>query len=354
VALETDDQIVDAQAADAPSQPSAPVSDRDSMAVQLEEMRARNRDALGRFAEEKAAKEAGGQTPVETKPATPTAPISQRPDDMPRGWKTDNAALWSQVSPEARAIIAERERQMDEGFKRYEGLAKYADDLEAQGSNLATYVNNIAAIERAIENDEVLGTIQTLQAIGKDPARVAQGVLRALGIAANLIDQGDPQQAQQQYEAAHAQLLQRLEQLEKQNQQFASFTRSQNIAKSEQDVQAFLSDPSNPYAAEALDAIIDEVKTMRAAGQQPDLKSAYERAIWVNPDLRAKVIADQNRRDQEARAASASKAAAAAKSASRSVAGSPLPGGASSAYDGKSNHELMQARLAELRATTRA
>lgn len=351
VELETDQNAIadNTQAVEPSTGAPAPLEKqeatlRETLEASLKEISDRARDEQGRFAKgEQAKTQPAKADPAKTAPVVPVA--NQRPADLPRGWKSEHAQHWGNISPEAKAIIAEREAQMDSFGKRYEGLGKYADALEANGSNLATYVDNIVKIEQSIQSDPIKGTWQTLQALNMDPVQIAQGILQAAGV----LDQAMSQQGQAQPVGIPPQLLQRIDAIEQQNRELANFARSQNLEKTQAEVVAFLQDPANAYANDAIDAIAAEVERMKRAGEQPNLKVAYDRAIWTNPDLREKVIADQNRKALEEKSKTASQAVATARNASRSVAGSPLPNGVSHTNNGASTRTILEAKLAEMR-----
>ena len=53
------------------------------------------------------------------------------------------------------------------------------------------------------------------------------------------------------------------------------------------DVEKFASDPANLYFNE----LTDDMEQLIRSGAAPDLPAAYEKAIWLNPAVRAKEIA---------------------------------------------------------------
>ncbi len=57
-------------------------------------------------------------------------------------------------------------------------------------------------------------------------------------------------------------------------------------AKTKQEVESFFSDPAHEFSREVVTDMIDLVKS----GAAPDLKAAYERAIWTNPEVRQKLV----------------------------------------------------------------
>ena len=64
-------------------------------------------------------------------------------------------------------------------------------------------------------------------------------------------------------------------------------------------------------------------KAERSLGQQPDLNTLYERAVWANPTTRAKMIDAQQKAAEKSAQAEAMRKAKEAEAAAASVTGAP-------------------------------
>lgn len=93
-------------------------------------------------------------------------------------------------------------------------------------------------------------------------------------------------------------------------QQFAQLSQSA-VAE----VQSFTADPRFPYAND----VKQDMAALFQAGQATTLQDAYDKAVWMRPEIRSKLIADQERQKAEAAAAEAAKKRAVAVS----VTGAP-------------------------------
>lgn len=98
---------------------------------------------------------------------------------------------------------------------------------------------------------------------------------------------------------------------------------------------------AHPYFADVMDEIIALAQAERQAGREPDLGAMYDKAVWMNPSTREKLIASQREAEEKRRLADARQKAAKAKHAASSVSGTPA--GASPTNDLDLREQLEQA-----------
>lgn len=243
----------------------------------------------------------------------------------PPGWSPAAKAAFGSLPPAVQAAVARREQEVSDGFKQYSGLnqalAPMAQTLQMRGVQPAQYVNQMVQLDRALTDPQTRGQAfdylfrtygyqpgagqQQNVATGHQPQLSEDPTVAALQRQLALVTQHLTSQ-----EAARAQELQAL-QADTQRQAFG-------------EVEKFRNDPANEF----FDLVRDDVRAVyeRAAMANqpaPALATAYEQAIWANPQTRPVLIAREQQRISDGQAKAASEAAAKArKSQAPNVRGS--------------------------------
>lgn len=198
---------------------------------------------------------------VETKPA-------------PASWAKDQYENWAKVPPEAQQYIELREKQMLDGIEQYKQGHAYAQELQRVIEPYRDMLQQFGASEtQVIENS--LGWNKMLTN-GSLEAR--QQAFISLGTDLGLI----PQEGQPPADPRTQELQQRLDRIERQEQERAQQTYQQNYQKVASEVETFANDPKNEHFEEVADDVILLLKT------GIDLQTAYDKAVWSNPITRAK------------------------------------------------------------------
>jgi hypothetical protein len=221
------------------------------------------RDEVGRFA----AKQANDAVKAVSDPNQPVAPVvdpaAQPAAQMPSSWGKAQFEVWAKLPPEAQQMIATREAQIAAGFRRYEGLAEYAQIAEQNGGTLRTVLENVRAWEDGMGRDPIATLVHAAQSFRVDPATL----IAALQGAPQPVRQPVPQQID-----IDRIVDQRLTQRE-----------------TSRSVEAFFGDSANKYA--------EQVAPLMAAALRAEpslsLKDAYDRACWADPQVRAELLAAQ-------------------------------------------------------------
>lgn len=297
---------------------------RDNLESSLKAIRDRPRDEVGRFAQSPAKQPdpAAVAKQAVPAPAQPAAAPVQRPADMPKAWKAEAASHWSTLPPEARAYITERESQMEAFHAKHAGLGPWQEAAAQNGTTLHEVLERVHTVENAMATDPAQGLIQACQMVGLDRGSAVQaltGALKALGV-----DAGQPGQLQQPGQPAPQPIQDpRYDELAKRFETVTQTLQQQEMQKAGEAVKAFAADPANKHYNEVADDIVRELKAMRALGQTPDLKLAYERACWGREDIRNQLVAEKVAEKVPVAVAAKTQELDKSRSASRSVAGSP-------------------------------
>ena len=98
---------------------------------------------------------------------------------------------------------------------------------------------------------------------------------------------------------------------------------------------------AHPYFADVMEDLVVLAAAERQAGREPDLTAMYDKAVWMNPSTRDKVITSQREAEEKQRLEDARQKAAKAKQAGSDVTGTP--DGASPTEDLDLREQLAQA-----------
>lgn len=279
---------------------TAKVSDRDAIADALDRLergeQPAGRDSTGKFT--KAAKAEEGAEQSGDQPAavdTPDAP------QMPKSWGAKRAAVWDQIPPEARAVVAQREAEMARGVERFRDLTPYAEMAEKNGLSLSAVLSNYVQAEQKLAQDPVEGLRHICQKLGFDPVQVGK---KLAGEAARA---GEPQVPEYRDP--------RVDDLIAERQREAERARRDEFSRVEKETKAFFDDKKTyPYASDVADVMAKWILERRKLGDEPTLRSAYEAAIWLHPDTREKLISERSASTVSTTAKAATRAASASKS----------------------------------------
>lgn len=263
------------------------------------------------------------QDVVEPQDPTPqdTEPQDTEPQDAPdikapSSWKPAaqqayiKAERGEALTPqEIKILTAEANRRESDFHKGVEEFKTHAQKARAYESVIEPYRRNIEAmgIDAPTAIGQLLQADHTLRTA--DPMTKAQyfhQLAQQYGVDLNY--QFQPQDQQTQY------LMQELNQLRQSQEQFYNQIQQQEQMKAQEILTDFAS------KAEHLDAVRNDMADLLETGKAKDLQDAYEKAVWMNPDIRQSLIEQQKLGAQKA--AMASNVAGRAKTAAVSVKGS--------------------------------
>lgn len=271
----------------------------------------------------------------------PIAQPSTAVVEAPGPWAADAKAEWSKLPPAVQAAVMKREAEMNEGGRqwseekrRYQAtLAPLAQETQKLGLSVDQGLNALLGAHRMLQQNAPAAIAQLAQQYGVDLANLASN---------------PPAPQAPQFDPMVQQLEQRYSQLEA---QLNGFLQNQTLSV----VEKFAQD--HPHYAAVEGDLVHLVPMVQQSnpGLSPHevLEKAYERAIWINPEVRAKLIEEQMQQAQaqqaealKAKQAQAQKAAVSIKASSNGAASVPKmpPAGDESVYDTvrRTLHQLRQ------------
>ena len=317
----------------------------------------------------------------DTAPAAPSAaPTDQPKADTPAVAGQDGANLPPILSPATwtaaeKAAFATAPRNVQEAFARR--AAEQERHFHQKNQELSQLMNDTKSVAEAIKpyvSELRVNGIHEAQAIAtwaemnrlltRDPKGGLQLIARQLGV--NLADLQPPQAAADGYVdptvqpliAKVAQLEQQLQQAgtqppawyQQQERQRQEAQRNAQNAALNGEIEAFGKQagadgqPQYPHLGDLMLDMVPIVQSLReknpTAPNSELLATAYERAAWGHPEIRAHMVETSRRADEAKRQADA---AAAAKDAQRkAVSLNGNPGGPTAPVRGRSVRELLE------------
>ena len=276
---------------------------------QTSQENSRQRDASGRFVKKPAEGEVteGGQvTPGPEAPVTEVPPEGQQtvqPASAPKTWRKEAAALFNNLPPLVQAEILKRETDMHKGLAQYRTNAMVGQSFEQALQRFVPLlhqhrINPVDMVQRM-----TTAHFNLLLSPPEVKVQVASSLLKDYGI--NPMDLLDapiesPEVAQMRTE------MQTLRDTMGAMQQ-RHFEQVQ--AQVRTDVDSFADDPANIY----FDELADDIAGLIRQGVARNLREAYEKAIWLNPTVRAKELARLSSQKQAQATAAAAQHASRAK-----------------------------------------
>lgn len=262
----------------------------------------RPRTPDGKFAPKDAAKAvkggeelpAGEVTPGPTPDAPPVSTDAATGEllQAPKTWRKEAAAAFSTLPAMVQAEIVKREQDIFKGIEQYKSHAQvgqvFDDALKPfvplfQRFNL----NPADAAKRALTAHFNLTLSSPATKV-----EIAKSLLSDYGISLEML--GIPAEGVEGQPATNPLHVQEIQHLREQLAQVSETTTMMQRRHLEQvhaqvkgDVEKFAADPANLYFNE----LTDEMEQLIRSGAATDLPSAYEKAIWLNPAVRAKEIA---------------------------------------------------------------
>lgn len=232
---------------------------------------------------------------------------------MLRTWRGEAASEFAKLPPVVQQEILKREEDIFKGIEGYKEAAAFGNSLKQV---LDPYLPTLQqyGIQPAAQVADMMQAHYTL-AFGSPEQKVAliQQVAKDYGV--DLRGLSLPLDGA--YVDPQVQDLQnQLKQLQSQMSQSQRAQTEAKRAEIERNVSAFASDPKNVYFEELANDIAHLLRT----GAEKTVEAAYEKAMWMNPAVRAKELTRQQADKAEAeRKAAAEKAEAARKATAANV-----------------------------------
>lgn len=274
----------------------------------------------GKFAPKAGAAPAAATTEAPAAPdATATAtttteqppPAAAKPHDTPPNtWKKEATAEWTKLPEGVRQEIHRREADFHKGIGQYKDAAGFGAQIAQELLPYQETINKTGIHPREII--KTLGPVWNTLATGT-PEEKTQVLLRVakdfgINIAAAGSETSQPSTAAPQEDPRLIAALQRIDKLEghltAQERQRAEAEFSDTVSK----VESFGQDPKHPH----FNTLREDMAALIESGRATDLQDAYDKAQWINPDVRASLLAAQEKERADKAAADAAAARRAA------------------------------------------
>lgn len=260
----------------------------------------------------------------------PPAPVKEAPSS----WKPEAKAEFNKLPPGIQDEVLRRESDYHKGIQGYKEYAQtgaiFAEVVKPFEQTIKSLgVDAPTAIKALLQADHTLRY--------SDPATKARyfgELAQQYGI--NLEQVANPPQIDPQY----AQMQQQLQMTQQEVYRFKQEQEKAQQSTLMSEIQKFAADPANAH----FEAVKQEMSALLQAGQANDLKEAYEKAVWMRPDIRQSLI-DQQRAEAQKKALNDAQRKKVQTAASASVKGSTSARGAQPGSD--SIRAMLESQFAE-------
>jgi hypothetical protein len=233
--------------------------------------------------EEKEGEGEGEKAPAPVSEPTPPSP-SVEAKALPKSWKREMEAHWAKLPAEVHDYVYAREadvmrglQQYAQGYKQWEAATKPFAEVFQRSPNLNP-VNAFHALMQAHLQLSQGSPEQKRQHFQKLAADYGVQLGVPVGDTGSNPLQGELSRLQEELHALKSHFT------ESQRRTYEAAVSDQRKA-----VDAFFADSKNEFAEEVQADILRLIQT----GAVADLPTAYEQACWLNPSVRAKMLAKQ-------------------------------------------------------------
>ena len=269
---------------------------------------------------------------------TATEPTEVRP---PHAWAAEYKGSFNQIPQKLQSYIAQRETESQRKITTLAQEAKGYAPVKAAFDEFRQWVapgkeaevtRNLLAAQALIDQNPIQGMKMLAETYGLTKEQLAQA-FQITGQAQQPASTGDADlddlfkdprldkqvmPVLQQMQSANQRLQAEIAELKSQAMRRESMEGSQRLRSVESTIAEF-SAGKEDWSSVAED-VVKEVQFLRA--QKPDattkelLEEAYDRARWANPEIRQRILMDQRKAEEAAKAKEAARLAAEAKRAS--------------------------------------
>lgn len=290
------------------------IDQQEAPAAVVDDKPARARDEAGRFTAAELAQQAADKEAA--RPVEQQA-IEQPVKKAPSSWKKEAAAEFDKLPPHVQDEVLRRETDFHKGI---EGFKSHADLGRTIERTLQPYMQTIQQL--GVTPDVAISSLLKADA-GLRHGTPEQKAAHLAGLAQTYgIDIGQVAQVPQK-DPYTFQLEQRLQQLQQQQEQFQQSQQEQQREALNSELQAFAA------TAEHFEAVKEDMAALLQAGRATDLKDAYDKAVYANPQTRQTLLEQQ--KSEALKQAQTQALNARAKAAAVSVRGSSPASGSGAA-----------------------
>lgn len=230
-------------------------------------------------------------------------------DSFPNTWQKELQGEWAGLSENVRQQIHKREADFHNGVRQYKDAATFGSSIARELMPYQEIMRKNGVSPQSIVRD-IMGSLNVM-ATGSAETKTAEFLKLAETYG---IDVATLQTQRQRAPAGAAPdlspVLQRVQQIETRITQADQEREQHERAQDEAAVNSFLNDSKNEHAR----TVMPIMSKLLLSGQAETLQDAYEKAIWIDPQVRQKLLEkqDADRRTKEAEQVAAAKKAAAA------------------------------------------
>lgn len=283
----------------------------------------RVRDGQGRFTkgEEKEAPKPEAQAKALDSKEAPEKEV-ETALKAPSSWSPTAKAAFNDLPQPVQDAIAKRETEVNNGFQKlaeYKPLDEYVTMAKSSGTTLPEALSRYVAVENALRQDFVAGTIQLAKQQNINPVALAQHILARHGVSSAQIGGDGQQPANQTGHADLTPLQQEISALKENFQSWQQQQLQQEQAGIQTEIGRFASDASHPF----FENVRSDMGKLIDSGQAETLDEAYEKACWADKEIRTLLIKQQSASTSIAKA---DDAVSRARAADKATGGPPSAG----------------------------
>lgn len=206
----------------------------------------------------------------------------------PPGWTPAAKAAYASLPPEVQEAVARREQEINNGFAKlrdYKGLDEYADMAKASGTTLREAFDRYKAAEDLLDRDFRGGVLSLCEMYGVHPMQLAQ---EFAGMFTS--EQGQPQQGQQPPQGMNPEVGL----LARELAGIKEFVRTLSTERETQERQA-INGAVQQFSQDKLyfEDVRKDMADLIRTGKANTLDEAYDKACWMNPQIRDLLIKEQ-------------------------------------------------------------
>jgi hypothetical protein len=312
------------------------------------------RDERGRFAAKQAAEAAAADPAIATTaPAEPPAPATETPVpetpaapaiEAPQHWAAADKERFSKLPPDGQQFLLDRHKAMEGDYTRnmqaIAPLRKAAEQwqpyLQQMNATPEQAFNHLLQAEYQLRT----GTPEQKQALFRQWAQDYGITLEQPAQQPAVDEYVDPQVAAVRQELAEMKAWRASrEQAETQYRQQQQEMRQSELKSTIDSFATEKTDTGTP-AHPHYEVVRETMAALIGSGQAPDLKTAYDMAVWARPDLRQQLLTAQQDAAVKKAAEEAKARAQKANTAAVSITGRPV--GATAEAPAKSVREELE------------
>lgn len=262
--------------------------------------------------------------------------------EPPKTWRKEAAATWAALPTEAKAEILKREEDIFKGIEAYKADAGFGKSLKGV---MAPYMPILQQynIDPVVQVQQLMNAHHTL-ALGSPQQKVALFQQLARDYQIDLSQLQAPGESPY-IDPAVRDLQTQLQAVKSQLSSAEQARLNETKQTLEKQIDAFAQDPANAHFNE----VANDMAVLLEKGVCKTLPEAYERAVWMNPAVRAKEVARQQAEASKKTADEAAAKAVAARKATGANVRTSAKSGSAAAPLGSIDDTLAEA-LAAIKA----